>query len=315
MIEVNGLIKTYGKHNAVNNLSFKIPYNCVFGFLGPNGAGKSTTMNMITGCLSPTEGQILINGRDILTEPEDAKKYIGYLPEIPPVYEDLTPYEYLLFVGEAKKIPKSQIKSEIDRVMELTNISHMKNRLIKNLSKGYRQRVGISQAILGNPPIIILDEPTVGLDPEQIIDIRNLIKELGKNHTVILSSHILSEISAVCGLVMIISKGSLVAFDTIENLSGGTLEKSVLMEAKGDKNKIENALKSIDGVNNFGISDKLGFYQFSFDAENDPREKVFYAMSEISCPIMSMSLKKSSLEDIFLNLVQENYDYEKGGVK
>ncbi len=315
MIEVNGLIKTYGKHNAVNNLSFKIPDNCVFGFLGPNGAGKSTTMNMITGCLSPTEGQILINGRDILTEPEDAKKYIGYLPEIPPVYEDLTPYEYLLFVGEAKKIPKSQIKSEIDRVMELTNISHMKNRLIKNLSKGYRQRVGISQAILGNPPIIILDEPTVGLDPEQIIDIRNLIKELGKNHTVILSSHILSEISAVCGLVMIISKGSLVSFDTIENLSGGTLEKSVLMEAKGDKNKIENALKSIDGVNNFGISDKLGFYQFSFDAENDPREKVFYAMSEISCPIMSMSLKKSSLEDIFLNLVQENYDYEKGGVK
>ena len=315
MIEVNGLIKTYGKHKAANNLSFKIPDNCVFGFLGPNGAGKSTTMNMITGCLSPTEGQILINGRDILTEPEDAKKYIGYLPEIPPVYEDLTPYEYLLFVGEAKKIPKSQIKSEIDRVMELTNISHMKNRLIKNLSKGYRQRVGISQAILGNPPIIILDEPTVGLDPEQIIDIRNLIKELGKNHTVILSSHILSEISAVCGLVMIISKGSLVAFDTIENLSGGTLEKGVLIEAKGDKNKIENTLKSIDGVNNFSVSDKPGFYQFSFDAENDPREKVFYAMSEISCPIMSMSLKKSSLEDIFLNLVQENYDYEKGGVK
>lgn len=308
MIEVKGLIKQYGNHRAVDNLNFTIGENLVFGFLGPNGAGKSTTMNMITGCLSPTDGEVLINGHSMFDEPDEAKKYIGYLPEIPPLYEDMTPFEYLKFVGEAKKIPKLQIKEKIESVMEETSIEVMRNRLIKNLSKGYRQRVGIAQAILGEPPIIILDEPTVGLDPGQIIEIRELIKKLGKKHTVILSSHILSEISAVCDHIMIISNGKLVAMDTAENLVGSNdKEKHLAIEIKGDREKAFSVLSDIDGLYDIKNQDsENAMFSAKFVSENDPREQIFYRCSENFLPIISMNIKKSSLEEIFLSLVAGN---------
>lgn len=219
MIEVKNLVKRYGDHVAVEDLSFKIEKGKIYGFLGPNGAGKSTTMNIITGYIASTEGEVSINGYDILEDAEKAKKCIGYLPEMPPLYFDMTVLEYLEFAADLKKIPRKQKCGMIEEVMEMVKITDMQNRLIKNLSKGYRQRVGLAQAILGYPEVIILDEPTVGLDPKQIIEIRNLIKELKKKHTVILSSHILSEVSAICDYILIISHGKLVASDTPENLS------------------------------------------------------------------------------------------------
>lgn len=246
MIEVRNLVKQYGTHLALDNLSFNVEDNEIFGFLGPNGAGKSTTMNIITGYLAPTSGTVAIDGHDIVGEPIAAKRLIGYLPELPPVYMDMTPYEYLRFVGEAKGIKKNELKAEIQRVMEKTSITDVQNQLIKTLSKGYRQRVGMAQAILGSPKVIIMDEPTVGLDPVQIIEFREMIRELGKEHTVILSSHILAEISEICHKIMIIVKGHLVAIDTPENLAkmiGGDAEsmsleeiflKFVEKEGKGD---------------------------------------------------------------------------------
>lgn len=207
MIEVTNLTKKYGDHIAVDHLSFRVEKGQIYGFLGPNGAGKSTTMNIITGYLAATEGTVTIDGKDIQKDPEEAKRSIGYLPELPPLYVDMTVREYLEFVAELKKVPKKERKQQIDEVMEMTQITDMQQRLIKNLSKGYRQRVGLAQAILGYPEVIILDEPTVGLDPKQIIEIRDLIRKLGENHTVILSSHILSEVSAVCDHIMIIAHG------------------------------------------------------------------------------------------------------------
>ena len=218
MIEINNLVKKYGEHVAVDHLSLTVEPGKIYGFLGPNGAGKSTTMNIITGYLGATSGTVTINGHDIFKEPEEAKKCVGYLPEIPPLYADMTVLEYLNFVAELKKLQKSLRKRYVEEAMETTGILDVKNRMIRNLSKGYRQRVGFAQAILGYPEIIILDEPTVGLDPKQIIEIRDLIKKLGEKHTVILSSHILTEISAVCDHVFIISKGKLVASDSTENL-------------------------------------------------------------------------------------------------
>ena len=219
MIEINHLVKKYGDHIAVNDLSLNIESGKIYGFLGPNGAGKSTTMNIITGYLGATSGEVKINGFDVLAQPEEAKKCVGYLPELPPLYMDMTVLEYMNFVAELKQIPKDKRKSSVKEVMELTKIMDMKDRLIRNLSKGYRQRVGFAQAVIGYPEVIILDEPTVGLDPKQIIEIRELIKKLGEKHTVILSSHILSEISAVCDHIFIISKGKLVASDSTENLT------------------------------------------------------------------------------------------------
>ena len=250
MIEVNNLVKRYGNHTAVDHLSFKIEKGKIYGFLGPNGAGKSTTMNMITGYIASTEGTVKIDGHDILEEPEAAKKCIGYLPEQPPVYFDMTVLEYMKFVADLKKIPKDKKANMIEEVMDMVKISDMRNRLIKNLSKGYRQRVGLAEAIMGYPEVIILDEPTVGLDPKQIIEIRTLIKELKKKHTVILSSHILSEVSAVCDYVLIISHGKLVASDTPENL-GKLAEGSNTLEMliKGEKTQIRQALEGIEGVN------------------------------------------------------------------
>ena len=307
MIEVKNLVKRYGDHVAVNNLSFTVEEGQIYGFLGPNGAGKSTTMNIITGYLASTEGEVLINGHNILEEPEEAKKCIGYLPELPPVYTDMTVLEYMKFVADLKKIPKDKKATMIEEVMDMVKISDMRNRLIKNLSKGYRQRVGLAEAIMGYPEVIILDEPTVGLDPKQIIEIRTLIKDLKKKHTVILSSHILSEVSAVCDYVLIISHGKLVASDTPENL-GKLAEGSNTLEMliKGEKSQIKQALESIEGVNSVTIEkdekQNLWSAKVSTEENNDIREKAFYKMSDINSPIYEMKSKKVSLEEIFLEL-------------
>ena len=307
MIEVNNLVKRYGDHTAVDHLSFKIEKGKIYGFLGPNGAGKSTTMNMITGYIASTEGTVKIDGHDILEEPEAAKKCIGYLPEQPPLYFDMTVLEYMKFVADLKKIPKDKKATMIEEVMDMVKISDMRNRLIKNLSKGYRQRVGLAEAIMGYPEVIILDEPTVGLDPKQIIEIRTLIKDLKKKHTVILSSHILSEVSAVCDYVLIISHGKLVASDTPENL-GKLAEGSNTLEMliKGEKSQIKQALESIEGVNSVTIEkdekQNLWSAKVSTEENNDIREKVFYKMSDINSPIYEMKSKKVSLEEIFLEL-------------
>ena len=247
MIEVKNLVKRYGDHLAVDHLSFHVDKGQIYGFLGPNGAGKSTTMNIMTGYIASTEGEVLIDGHNILEEPEKAKKCIGYLPEQPPLYFDMTVGEYLKFAADLKKIPKNERKDQVEDVMEMVGITQMKDRLIKNLSKGYKQRVGLAQAILGYPDIIILDEPTVGLDPKQIIEIRELIKKLSKKHTIILSSHILSEISAVCDYVMIINHGKLVASDTTENLEKMTLGSNTLeLTVKGTEDKVEKVLKDLE---------------------------------------------------------------------
>lgn len=311
MIEVNNLVKRYGDHTAVDHLSFKIEKGKIYGFLGPNGAGKSTTMNMITGYIASTEGTVTIDGHDILDEPEQAKKCIGYLPEMPPLYFDMTVGEYMNFVADLKKIPKDQKKSMVEEVMEMVKITDMKNRLIKNLSKGYRQRVGLAQAILGYPEVIILDEPTVGLDPKQIIEIRDLIKSLKKKHTVILSSHILSEVSAVCDYVLIISHGKLVASDTPENL-GKLAEGSNTLNllVKGDKDHIRIALGQISDIKDIKIEDAKEEHAWnvmlSTKEDMDIREEVFFKMADAHCPILEMQSKKVSLEEIFLELTEDD---------
>ena len=310
MIEVTNLTKKYGSHVAVDHLSFRVKKGQIYGFLGPNGAGKSTTMNIITGYLAASDGSVIVNGKDMQKEPEEAKKCIGYLPELPPVYMDMTVEEYLNFVAELKKLAKAERKAGVEKVMEMTQITDMRSRLIRNLSKGYRQRVGLAQAILGEPEVIILDEPTVGLDPKQIIEIRDLIRTLGENHTVILSSHILSEVSAVCDHIMIISHGKLVASDTPEGLQKlmsrtGTLE----LDVKGSWEQIEAALFSVEGVTeveNCGEAE-AGCVKVKVNAaENvDIREAVFYAMAGAGLPILYMHYSEKSLEDIFLELTDE----------
>ena len=309
MIEVSNLVKKYGDHTAVDHLSFQIEKGKIYGFLGPNGAGKSTTMNMITGYIASTEGKVMIDGHDILEEPEAAKKCIGYLPEMPPLYFDMTVLEYMKFAADLKKIPRNQKDKQIKEVMDMVKITDMKDRLIKNLSKGYRQRVGLAQAILGYPEVIILDEPTVGLDPKQIIEIRDLIKSLKQKHTVILSSHILSEVRAVCDYVLIISHGKLVASDTpdnLERLAAGS--NSLLMKVKGEKDTIRKDLETIEGVTGVEISydsdEELWKTKVSIQENVDIREKVFYAMAKANCPIYEMQVKRVSLEDVFLELTE-----------
>ena len=252
VIEVSGLTKRYGKNTAVDHLSFRVKKGQIYGFLGPNGAGKTTTMNMLTGYLAPTEGQIRIDGHDISEEPVEARRRIGYLPEIPPLYLDMTPLEYLRFAAELKGVAKEKRESEVERVMEKTQIQDMQERLIRHLSKGYRQRVGLAQALLGDPEVLILDEPMVGLDPKQIIEIRELIRSLGKKHTVILSSHILSEITSICDHVMIISHGKLAASDTPENLSHYMKNSDVCeLKIRGSREACDQArelLKRVKGL-------------------------------------------------------------------
>ena len=316
VIEVNNLVKRYGDHTAVDHLSFKIEKGKIYGFLGPNGAGKSTTMNIITGYIASTEGTVSIDGHDILEEPEKARKCIGYLPEQPPLYFDMTVLEYMRFAADLKKIPKNKKNEMIEEVMDRVKITDMKNRLIKNLSKGYRQRVGLAQAILGYPDVIILDEPTVGLDPKQIIEIRDLIKDLRQKHTVILSSHILSEVSAVCDYVLIISHGKLVASDTPENLgklAAGSNNLSLVV--KGDKEKIRILLGEISGVRDISIegSGEEGEWNVKLTTEEhtDIREDVFFKMAENRYPILEMQSKKVSLEEIFLELTEDGAGQKK----
>lgn len=311
MIEVRNLIKKYDNHLALDDLSFTVEENQIFGFLGPNGAGKSTTMNIITGYLAPTAGSVIINGHDIVEDPIGAKKEIGYLPELPPVYMDMTPYEYLKFVGRARQIPKEQLDEQIRKAMERVNITDVQKRLIKTLSKGYRQRVGMAQAILGDPKIIILDEPTVGLDPVQIIEFRELIKELGKDHTVILSSHILAEISEICQKIMIIAKGKLIAIDTPESLShkleGGSL---IVVKVKAEeKEKAYGLLTAMEGCqqaellpeeNGLAVLEVKGV-----PGENALQEKISVCLMEGKCPVMAIEEKEFSLEDIFIKLLDQ----------
>ena len=309
MIEVKNLVKRYGNHTAVDHLSFEIEKGKIYGFLGPNGAGKSTTMNMITGYMASSEGTIRINGHDILDDTEEAKKCIGYLPEQPPLYFDMTVLEYLSFVAELKKLPRKERASMIEEVMERVQITDMKHRLIKNLSKGYRQRVGLAQAILGDPEVIILDEPTVGLDPKQIIEIRSLIQNLKEKHTVILSSHILSEVSAVCDYILIISHGKLAASDTPENLEKlAEGSQTLTLLVKGEKEKIRKALEEIGGIRKMDFSyheaEELWGIQNFVEEQKDLRETIFYTMAEHHFPIYEMKAERVSLEEIFLELTE-----------
>lgn len=310
LIEVRNLVKKYGNHVAVDHLNFTVEKGKIYGFLGPNGAGKSTTMNMITGYIASTEGDILIDGHNILEEPEEAKKRIGYLPEIPPLYQDMTVREYLEFAAELKAIPREKKKSNIEEVMSTTKIEDVKNRLIKNLSKGYKQRVGLAQALLGYPEIIILDEPTVGLDPKQIIEIRDLIKGLGRKHTVILSSHILSEVSAVCDHVLIIDKGRLVASDSPENLSKLMAgDNSLELTIKGREEDIRKAFDMVENIQEVIYHDSLvkGACDVTVkvSGEQDIRENIFFALAEMKCPILKMQFGNMSLEEVFLKLTDD----------
>ena len=310
MIEVTNLTKKYGDHIAGDHLSFRVEKGQIYGFLGPNGAGKSTTMNIITGYLAATEGTVTIDGKDIQKDPEEAKRAIGYLPELPPLYVDMTVREYLDFVAELKKVPKKERKQQIDEVMEMTQITDMQQRLIRNLSKGYRQRVGLAQAILGYPEVIILDEPTVGLDPKQIIEIRDLIRKLGENHTVILSSHILSEVSAVCDHIMIIAHGKLVASDSPENLQklmSGSMELN--LEVKGSAAAVKSALQEISQIDrieeNTEASKNVAKMKVISKENADIREQVFYELADAKLPILEMTHAEKYLEDIFLELTED----------
>lgn len=309
MIEVQNLVKMYGGHMAVNHLSFTIEKGKIYGFLGPNGAGKSTTMNIMTGYLGATEGKVLINGKDILKEPKEAKKCMGYLPELPPLYMEMTVLEYLEFAAKLKKIPKQDCEGQIQEVIQLTKLEEVKNRLIANLSKGYKQRVGLAQAILGFPEIIILDEPTVGLDPKQIIEIRELIRKFAKNHTVILSSHILAEVREVCDYIMIIANGKLVASDTPENLERKIGSSGhITIETRAGQNQVEKILKEIPFIQETEYETAQGVTTVKIISEDnrDIREELFFAFAEHKTALISLTMEKTTLEEIFLELTQEN---------
>ncbi len=308
MIEVKDLTKKYGGRNAVDHISFKIRNGRIYGLLGPNGAGKSTTMNMIAGCLAPTEGTVLINGYDVCEQPIEAKRQIGYLPEQPPLFGDMTPFEYLCFVAEAKGVRDEVIDRQVKEAMSVTDILSVKDRLIRNLSKGYRQRVGIAQTMLGNPDIIILDEPTVGLDPKQLTEIRALIRKLGEKLTVIVSSHILSEISELCDHVIILSEGRVVADDDMAALEARMApEKTLRMTVKGDEAGICAVLSGIEGVHHVELGGSAGIEDavsvtVKTDTGVDLRDTIFFAMAEARYAVLSMEQAERSLESIFLSL-------------
>ena len=310
MIEVKHLTKKYGTHLAVDDLSFTIEKGRIYGFLGPNGAGKSTTMNIMTGYIGASSGEVIINGHNILEEPEKAKKCIGYLPEIPPLYLDMTVSEYLYFAAELKKIPKADRNAQVIKVMELIKLVDMKDRLIKNLSKGYRQRTGLAAAILDFPDIIILDEPTVGLDPKQIIEIRELIRTLAKDHTVILSSHILAEVREVCDYIMIISKGKLVASDTPENLERYLGESGLIeIETRTEASKVKEVLKNVPGIEKVSLkTDASGITsgQIREKRGQDIREELFTTFAEKKMPLLKLNPVQVSLEDVFMELTQSD---------
>ena len=317
MIEVINLTKVYGDRTVVKALNFKIEPGKIYGFLGPNGAGKSTTMNMLTGCLAPTEGKVLINGVDLAEDPVTAKRAIGYLPENPPLYTDMTIEEYLLFIGEAKGVsPRPALFDQVYEAMEETNLLDHRNRLIQTLSKGYRQRVGIAQAMLGNPQMIILDEPTVGLDPRQINDIRDLILSLGRTRTVLLSSHILSEISAVCDQVLLMNHGRLVAADTLENIRrSGSRGNHIELTVRATSAVVRPILDAMPEVAGYDITedeDDPSLMHISLDADEDSdlRETLYFAFSERRLPLLRLNKVEPSLEEVFLRLTEATYEDE-----
>lgn len=317
MIEVKELCKNYGAKKAVDNISFTAENGEILGFLGPNGAGKSTTMNILTGYLSATSGQVLLNGIDILAEPVAAKKNIGYLPEIPPLYQDMTVNEYLNFVYELKKcrLPK---RSHLGEICELSRIDDVRKRVIRNLSKGYRQRVGLAQSLVGNPKTLILDEPTVGLDPKQIIEIRTLIKKLGKNHTVILSSHILSEVQAVCDKIIVIDKGKLIANDTAQNLSHSLgSDNKLVVQVEGPTKEVKELLEGISAADRVfeirSVGKNVTEYEISAKDGSDIRREIFRRMAARNYPILLMRNSELTLEEIFLKLTTGDFYGKSGG--
>ncbi len=317
MIEIKNLVKYYGENKAVDDVSFTVDAGEVLGFLGPNGAGKSTTMNILTGFISATSGTVKINGYDILEEPEKARSHIGYLPEQPPLYKDMTVLEYLRFVADLKNVPKKEQMPMLARIMALVKITDVRKRLIDNLSKGYRQRVGIAQALVGDPEVIVLDEPTVGLDPKQIKDIRSMIRSLGKQHTVILSSHILSEVAATCDRVIIIDEGRIVAGGSASNL-GNAIDGISRVEVivSGNNDRAMQILREIDGINavHFLRSEADStVYQYETDEDVDVREDVFKAFARERMPLIGMRSLNPTLEDIFLKVTSSSYHMPEGG--
>lgn len=309
MIQVENLVKRYGGHVAVDDLTFTVEQGKIYGFLGPNGAGKTTTMNVMTGYIAADGGAVVIDGHDILKEPLKAKACIGYLPEVPPLYPDMTVREFLLFAAELKKVPKADRKERVRKWMGRLDLMEMENRLIKNLSKGYRQRVGLAQALVGNPKILILDEPMVGLDPKQIIEMRDLIKGLAGDHTVILSSHILSEISAVCDHIMIISRGRLAASgspDELQRMMQGTAH--LIVTVLGEEEQIRGILDQMEAVVDFSLEDggEEGSIMIRVSSKDDAdiRKELSVALSGAGMPVLSMSRSEKSLEDIFLELTE-----------
>ncbi len=310
MIQVEHISKRYGDHVAVEDLSFTVEKGQIYGFLGPNGAGKSTTMNIMTGYIAAGSGCVRINGFDILTEPEKAKKCIGYLPEIPPLYTDMTVYEYLMFVAELKKVPKKGRVSHVEEIIGRTQLEEVEGRLIRNLSKGFKQRTGLAQALIGYPEVLILDEPMVGLDPKQILEMRDLIRELSREHTILLSSHILSEVSAVCDHIMIISRGKLAASGSPEQLQEMMQVKTGLeVVILGEKAQTEEILDSIGQIDSYTIepADETGSIRVQLQvADNaDIRRELSVALAGAGMPILAMNRLEKSLEDIFLELTED----------
>lgn len=310
MVTVEHLTKKYGDFTAVSDLSFEIDEGGVYGFLGPNGAGKSTTMNIMTGCLSATDGHVRIDGHDIFDEPDKAKRLIGYLPEQPPLYMNETPAEYLRFVGEAKGLRGQTLAGQIDEVVRQTRIEDVKDKLISKLSKGYKQRVGIAQALLGNPKVIILDEPTVGLDPIQIIEIRDLIKQLGQEHTVILSSHILSEVQTICEKVLIIAKGKLIAFDAPEKLENHLLSSNrITFVAEAERGEVDSILEELELVPEEIIEETDGgcLTVRVKPGQRDSQEicrTLFFAFAEKNKPLLGLACARANLENVFVELTE-----------
>lgn len=314
MIEVKNLVKKYGNHKAVDDISFSLEPGRIYGFLGPNGAGKSTTMNIMTGYIGATRGEVVINGHNILDEPKKAKQCIGYLPELPPLYMDMTVIEYLRFVAELKEIPKKEIKNEVEKVCELIALEEVEYRLIKNLSKGFKQRVGLAGAVIGFPDIIILDEPMVGLDPKQIIEIRELIRKLSANHTIILSSHILAEIKEICDYVIIISKGKIVASDTPDNLEQGIYSNETIeIEVRTDSKEVAELLQEIKGVESFEceLGEEILAITVHSTGENlTICEDISVAFVHANAPIKRLCMTKATLEDVFLELTANHASEE-----
>lgn len=319
MIEVKNLVKRYGNRNVVDDLSFTVEKGQIVGFLGPNGAGKSTTMNIITGYISATSGTVKVNGYDIYEDPEKVKESIGYLPEQPPLYPDMLVREYLSFVCDLKKVKKADKEKTLTKVMRMTKIQDVSERLIKHLSKGYKQRVGLAGAMIGDPEILILDEPTVGLDPKQILEIRSLITELSRKHTILLSSHIMQEVSAVCNQILIINEGRLVVADRPEEIPKH-MEQSheISLKVKGNRDMIQSVLDHIEQIKNFEITDTLEteLYQIELSSQGDidVREDIFYGMADARCAILEMTSKRPTLEEAFIRLTG-NGTYQSAGRK